>query len=401
MRLVLIADTYPPQRSSGAVQLRDLTREFLNQGHTVSVILPSPSQKESWSLEDFGGIHVLRLKAPRTKVVGKFRRAISEVLMPFYMLRNFRRSPLSSEKWDAVLWYSPSIFHGLLADAIKKKNTSVGYLIIRDIFPEWAIDLGLMKRGLPYVFFKCVAQFQYSIADVIGIQTTGNRKYFEDWLKRPGRKLEVLQNWLDEPAKVRCSIQLDQSELVGRQIFVYAGNMGIAQGLEIVIELANRLLERKDIGFLFVGRGSSTVRLKELVTAYELNNVLFFDEIDPDEIPGLYAQCIAGMVVLDPKHKSHNIPGKFITYMQSGLPVLAIINSGNDLVNIIRTEQVGKVCESRSIEELEMLAEDLLAQIATDHSLSLRCKHLFKREYSVHSAVKQIISSVTEQIDRK
>jgi glycosyltransferase involved in cell wall biosynthesis len=398
MHLVLVADTFPPQRSSGAVQLRDLTREFIKRGHLVSVILPTSSQIENWSLENFEGAQVLRVKAPRTKEVGKVRRTLAEILMPFYMLKNYRQSPFASEKWDAVLWYSPSIFHGPFVYLIKKNKGLVSYLIIRDIFPEWAVDVGLLNRGLTYMFFLGVARFQYSIADVIGIQTLGNQKYFKDWLKRPGRRLEVLQNWLDEPSNARCSIQLNKSVLVGRRIFVYAGNMGIAQRLEIVVDLAMRLIKRIDIGFLFVGRGSSVKGLKDLVSMYKLNNVLFLDEIDPDEIPDLYAQCTAGLVVLDPKHKSHNIPGKFITYMQNGLPVLAIINEGNDLASVIRAEEVGQVCESRSIEEIERLTEYLLEQIDRDPALSSRCVSLFKREFSVQRAVNQIIDILAEKL---
>jgi len=210
-----------------------------------------------------------------------------------------------------------------------------------------------------------------------------------------------LQNWLDEPTKVTSSVQLKNSDLTGRRILVYAGNMGIAQGLEVVIDLAKRLINRNDIGFLFVGRGSSTERLMDLAFTYKLINVLFVDEIDPDEIPDLYAQCIAGMVILDPKHKSHNIPGKFITYMQNGLPVLEIINQGNDLANIIRTEKVGQVCETQSIEEIEKLTEILLEQIETDKFLSTRCVSLFNRKFSAQGAVKQIVNALTEQIGKK
>jgi len=401
MHLVLIADTFPPQRTSGAVQLRDLTREFIRQGHFVSVILPTSSQIENWSMENFEGAQVLRLKVPRFKDVGKIRRAFAEVLMPYYMYKNFKKGPLASNKWEAVIWYSPSIFHGPFVCALKQNRELVSYLIIRDIFPEWAVDVGLMKRGLSYIFFKSFANLQYSLADVIGVQTIGNKKYFYDWIKSHGRKLEVLQNWLDKPANLKCSVQLNNSELSGRKIFVYAGNMGIAQGLEVVLDLAKRLIYRNDIGFLFVGRGSSSDRLKQLADIYNLNNVLFFDEIDPDEIPELYAQCIAGMVILDPKHKSHNIPGKFITYMQNGLPVLAIINQGNDLASIIRTEKVGLVCETRSIEEIEKLTENLLDQIDTDKFLSTRCVRLFNSEFSAQGAVKQIVNALTEQIDNK
>ena len=170
---------------------------------------------------------------------------------------------------------------------------------------------------------------------------------------------------------------------------------------EVVIDLAKRFIKRNDIGFLFVGRGSSTVRLMDLAFTNKLINVLFVDEIDPDEIPDLYSQCIAGMVILDPKHKSHNIPGKFITYMQNGLPVLAIINQGNDLASIIRTEKVGLVCETRSIEEIEKLTENLLDQIDTDKFLSTRCVSLFNSEFSVQGAVKQIVNALSVQIGNK
>lgn len=147
MRIALIADTFPPLRSSGAVQLRDLSREFSRQGHSLCVLLPSPDQREPWTLELLDGAQVLRLKAPRTKDIGHVRRTLAELAMPFAMLRNFRKSPLSEERWDGVVWYSPSIFHGPLVSALKTSSGSKGYLIIRDIFPEWAVDTTVGQHG--------------------------------------------------------------------------------------------------------------------------------------------------------------------------------------------------------------------------------------------------------------
>lgn len=315
--------------------------------------------------------------------------------MPYVMRHNLRMSPLFGEKWDGVIWYAPSIFHGPLANAIKKNSRCKGYLIIRDIFPEWAADMGLMaRRGLPYLFFDTVARYQYAIADVIGVQTPGNLSYFDQWQKKAGKKLEVLQNWLDEPAQLRCSVRIDQTRLAGRKVFVYAGNMGVAQGMDILLDLAERLKGRTDIGFLLVGRGSDAHRLRYLAEERQLTNVVFFDEIHPDEIPDLYAQCSAGIVALDPRHKSHNIPGKFLTYIQSGLPVLANVNAGNDLAQLIREEQVGQVCESHRASELLHLATNLLNQIDTDPDLPNRCKRLFKDKFSARNAVRQIVAAL-------
>lgn len=395
-RIALIADTFPPLRTSGAVQLRDLSREFVRQGYQVTVMLPSSEQIQPWKIEEIDGVEVLRLKAPTIKDIGYIRRTLGEFLMPFFMKVNFLKSPLAHEKWSGVVWYAPSIFHGPFAKFMKKRNNCKAYLIIRDIFPEWAVDMGLMKRGgLPHRVFQLIARYQYSVADTIGVQTPGNLKYFKAWALNPNKRLEVLQNWLGEPAKVPCTIRLDTTRLAGRKIFVYAGNMGVAQGMDIVLDLAEGMQTRADVGFVFVGRGSEALRLQQQAKLLKLSNTLFFDEIHPNEIPDLYAQCSVGIVALDPKHNSHNIPGKFVTYMQSGLPTLANVNFGNDLAKVIRTEMVGQVCESNSIQELLKLSHTLLDLIRTDSELSTRCKLLFEREFAVKKTVRQITVALT------
>lgn len=382
-------------RTSAAVQLRDLTRELVRQGYETTVILPSDDLEGNWDLNEHEGARVLRLATPKTKDVGYVRRTIGECLMPYAMKRNLKRTPLASELWDGVVWYSPSIFHGPLVRALKLQSGCKSYLIIRDIFPEWALDLGLIRPGLAYSFFKRIARQQYKIADVIGVQSPGNLGYFDSLDEgRVRGRLEVLQNWLSQPESSLCSLRLDATPLAGRNIFVYAGNMGVAQGLDILIELAAELRHRTDIGFLFVGRGSEVGRLKAAADGRGLDNVLFHPEIDPDEIPGLYAQCAAGIVCLDRRHKSHNIPGKFLTYMQCGLPALAVVNQGNDLAELIRTERVGVVCETHDIGALKQLCIAMVEQIKGGELSPSRCSRLFERQFSVSQTVEQIVTAL-------
>ena len=394
MRVFLIADVFPPLRSSGAVQLRDLSLEFVKQGHETTMLVAAPALEEDWRIETWNGVRIVRLKSPRTKDIGYIRRTIGEFLMPFAMLRNLRKSPLANENWDGVVWYSPSIFLGPIAKALKQSSGCRSYLIIRDIFPEWAVDMGLMGKGLPYRFFKTIANYQYAVADVIGVQTPGNLAYFNEWANQSNRRVEILQNWLAHAPETGCSIRVGDTALSGRKIFVYAGNMGVAQGMGILLDLAESLMARNDIGFLFIGRGSDAQRLRSNASARELVNVAFFDEIDPNEIPSLYAQCHVGLVALDPRHKTHNIPGKFLTYMQSGLPVLASINPGNDLVGLIEKEQVGRVVTDSSAASLCASAQALVADIAVDEGIKARCKNLAARLFSPETAVNQIVEAL-------
>lgn len=396
MRIALIGDTFPPLRTSGAVQLRDLSLELARQGHKPTVMIPAPGLGQPWLLEEMNGVQVLRLRAFRTKDIGYVRRTFGEFMMPFAMLHNLRKSPLAKERWDGVIWYSPSIFFGPIANALKKTSACRSYLIIRDIFPQWALDMGLIRRGLPYLFFKAVEHFQYSVADVIGVQTPANVPYFDVWVTSKQR-VEVLQNWLAEAPDVGCSISLANTPLAGRTIFVYAGNMGVAQGMGILMDLAERLRQRArhDIGFLFVGRGSDAQLLRDDAKARGLDNVVFYDEIDPAEIPGLYAQCHVGIVSLDLRHKTHNIPGKFLSYMQGGLPVLASINPGNDLVDLIEQERIGRVSTDYTVDTLQRLAENIADEMLMDTEVSARCKAISAKLFSPETIVRQITASLT------
>lgn len=134
--VALVADAFPPLRTSGAVQLYDLALEFLDQGIEPIVLVASPDLGENWRIEEKDGIKVLRLNAPKTKDVNYFKRTFGEIVMPVAMRKNFLQSPYADQIWSGVVWYSPTIFLGSFARMLKNKSQCRGYLIIRDIFPQ-------------------------------------------------------------------------------------------------------------------------------------------------------------------------------------------------------------------------------------------------------------------------
>lgn len=393
MHIALIADTFPPLRNSGAVQLRDLSIEFVRQGHTVTMLVPAPDLTTPWAIEDYHGVEVVRLRTPPHRHGGNIRRVLGEFAAPWWMLRNFRASPAFTRGIEGIVWYSPTIFLGPIVRALKRRHRAPTYLILRDIFPEWMADMGLMRRGLAYRLLKGVANFQYSLADTIGVQTPGNLTYFEDRIRK-GRKVEVLQNWLSDATDHGCPIQIAATPLAGRKIFVYAGNMGVAQGMGKLIDLAERLNHDSRIGFVLVGRGSDAELLRADSKKRQLTNTLFFDEIDPDHIPGLYAQCDVGLVALDARHRTHNIPGKFISYMHAGLPVLASINPGNDMATLVAEEKVGQVSTDTVGTDLEGLLLTMLDNELAGSETPRRCRALARRLFSSEAAVRQIVQAL-------
>lgn len=392
--IALVTPHFPPLRTSTAVQIFALAKEFVRQGYQLIVIVPDDRLHTSWSLDTIESVNVLRLACPPILDIGFIRRAINELLLPFAMLRGLRASPFWETTWCLVIWWSPTIFFGPFIYVLKRSLSNCRtYLILRDIFPEWAVDLGLLRKGLIYLFFRNVAKFQYSLADTIGIQSPSNLAFLPKEHIRSPRNIEVLHNWQDELPPVGTSIVVKNTYLAGRKIFLYIGNMGIAQGMDIFIELAEILNRREDIGFLFVGRGSEMSRLKALVVKNCLNNTIFFDEVDSSEMPSLLAQCHVGLVSLDSRHKTHNIPGKFLTYLIYGLPVLAKVNPG-DLAQLIDNEGVGFVSVNESINELVSLAESIVDSADEYKKMSTQCRLTAKKLFSPTNAVRQISASI-------
>ncbi len=393
MRLLLVADTYWPATISGALQLRDLAEALVRQGHRPLVLVPYSGAGPRWQLDDVDGVQVLRVRAPRTKDVSYLRRAYAEFRLPWVLRRGLLSSPLGGERWEGVVWYSPTIFLGPVVRWAMRSSACRSYLILRDLFPDWAADAGVLKRGgLAHKALKAVERFQYKQADVIGVQTPANVSIVAR--DAPGATIEVLHNWLAAPVPSESGASSALlGKLEGRKVFVYAGNMGVAQDLDAFVELALRIRGRADIGFLLVGRGSEFARLGRKVQDLGLDNIVVEEQVSPAELSVLLTRCHAGIIALHPAHGTHNIPGKLLTYLHAGLPVLARVNPGNDLHALVMEERVGASVMGDSIDDLVLAATSLADDGPGCEAMGRAGRALALRLFSPDSAAAQVAKS--------
>lgn len=266
---------------------------------------------------------------------------------------------------------------------------------MRDLFPDWALDLGLLKKGPIFSFFKKIEKRQYSQASFIGVQSENNLSYFQKHFPQFSHKAQVLWNWIAPASNTYCSIQIANTALAHRKVAVYAGNVGVAQGKEALLAMVQSLHD-VEMGIVFVGRGSEMQAMKAELQGRGLVNTLFFDEIPSDEIEALYRQCSLGLLALDPRHTTHNIPGKFLSYMQAGIPVLALVNPGNDLEKIIPKYQVGAVCTAISPVILSDCVHQLRTQLGQGdvQHIQGRCHRLVQDYFLPQRASTQIFSQL-------
>lgn len=393
MKLALLVEYYPPSRASAAVQMSDLAQVLAREGHDVTVFTAS-AEVASACVREEAGVVVVRVPTGKAKGVGLVRRAVNEIFMSFALWRGTRRCHIPVEGFDGVVWYSPTIFLAPFVAWLKYKSRSRGYLILRDIFPQWAVDAGVMRRGPAYFFFKICEQFQYRTADVIGVQSPANLDYFA---ANPGtsRRIEVLYNWLDlartEPLD---NDLLHHHGIARKRILVYGGNMGVAQDVDNLLRLAEHIRRADDIALLLVGSGSEAPRLKAAVGERQLKNVVLANEIDSEAFRSVLRHCHVGLITLDRRLTTHNIPGKLLAYLEAGLPVIASVNPGNDLLSIIEASGVGLGFVNGDDEAFADAAVNLVRDPLRCAAMSDRARALGKDRFSVESATRQLLTAL-------
>ena len=403
MKFLIVTDAYFPSKSSVSVLLSDLAQAFIAQSIEINILVSVSEQDQPLKTWDHNGCEVISVNALKTKDIGYFRRTINEFINPWLIWRTIEKSAaFKNKRYDGVIWYSPTIFWGPLIKRLKQHFQCRSYLILRDIFPDWALHVGALNRGLPYWFFKRVEQYQYQQADCIGVQSPNNLIYFQKHNPQASKRAQVLWNWTAKlpasPSKV--SINISNTALKDKMVFVYAGNLGVAQGgATALLALANNLGSHADVGILVVGRGSAIDTLRAQIASENLHNILVFDEIDAAEMPSLLNQCHAGLVFLDRRHQTHNIPGKFLSYVQSGLPTLAWVNPNNDLIEMIKKYGLGYAYSGSDISKYYASATQLTEDIKANNRQTARyaqCEEEFFSAQKVAAQISHVFSAAVK-----
>ena len=163
-----------------------------------------------------------------------------------------------------------------------------------------------------------------------------------------------------------------------------------------ILNFIHLVKDRDDIGIAMIGRGSHMQSLREYLLKHQTQNIFIHEEINPNEIPLLLKQCIGGLIFLDRRHKTHNIPGKLTDYLQAGLPVLAFINEGNDLLEIVDKNKVGIASSSSDMVDINQSIDQFLRLVHEDKGVSQICLELSQNLYILSKAASQIINNLNK-----
>lgn len=285
----------------------DLLREFQKNGHEIYCIAPIERQNHKRTkLVEEGTSHILELRIGKTQKTNIVEKGISTLLIEPLLLKGIKKY-FSDVKFDLVLYSTPPITFYKAVQYVKKRDRAVSYLLLKDIFPQNAVDLGMLKKAgvssFIYHFFREKEKRLYKVSDFIGCMSDANVKYLMEHNKDL-RNVHVLPNSIQaksinhvdfDKEHIRCKYKIP----LDKKVLIYGGNLGKPQGINFLIECVENLKDNKKVFFVICGKGTEYSTIKSAVTKHD--NVLLINGLPEKDYDSLVRACDIGLIFLDKK----------------------------------------------------------------------------------------------------
>ena len=336
-KILFLALAFPKIPNSSNLYT-DLMEEFRDQGHEVFIVAPAVNEI---GLINEEGIQVIRVKTLPLLNVNPIQKGIANVLLP-YQYKKAIKKHFKTENLDLIIMPTPPISLVDVASWLKKKYHSKLYLILRDIFPQNAVDLGMMKKdGMLYNFFRKKEHLLYEVADEIGCMSQGNIDYVIDHNpKVKVEKLHLLPNWQKEIPQfsedkeaLRKKYNFDDNFVI-----IFGGNIGLPQKLENILAVAELFQPEDKVLFFIVGQGTEKAKIEKLIKDRNIQNVIIKNSLPREDYQNIISVADCGLISLHENFTIPNIPSKSLSYFNAKIPVLAAIDVNTDYGTIIQDE---------------------------------------------------------------
>ncbi len=337
MKILYITLSDPRLSESGIYP--DLMHALKEAGHDIVICLAdSPKNIKKTVMTEEYGIRILRVLVGENFNTGLIKKGINTLKME-PLLKSAIAKHLSGESFDLCIYATPPVTFAGVVKYCKKRFGVKTFLMLKDIFPQNAVDIGLFKKDSVIHRYFCLKEKKlYEYSDRIGCMSEGNLRYLKGHYPFiSGDKLLVFPNTV----KVTEDKTEDTkgTESTGEKVrFVFGGNLGKPQAIDFLLEAIadERLAKRTDIEFLIIGKGSEADRVKS--KADKLENLTFMEHMPVSEYNRIMKDCDAGIILLDHRFTIPNYPSRVLGYMQMKKPVLACTDENTDLRDLVEKE---------------------------------------------------------------
>lgn len=341
----------------------DLINEFSTNGHDIYVVSPceKKNKKRYKLLREKGHIHLISAMIPNYYGEQLFQKGYSSLVIGKKYLEAIYNS-IPTVKFDLVLYSTPPITFVNVIEKIKRRDKANTYLLLKDIWPQGPIDIGSLStgglKGIVTRYFKRKEIKLYKISDFIGCMSEKNRQYLVENSNIDSKIIDICPNSI----KIRDPITVDSTSIrnkyglpVDKTIFVYGGNLGVAQGIDFIISCLSNNESNSDTFFLIVGSGTEYNRLKKWFEINKPKNSKIISYLPKNEYMRVMASCDVGLIFLDHRFTIPNFPSRLLSYMEGRMPVLAATDTATDIGQVIVDGKFGYWCKSDNVNEFNVL----------------------------------------------
>jgi glycosyltransferase involved in cell wall biosynthesis len=347
MRILLVTSYFPPELGAASDLYFDLAEAFADRGHEVEVVTRFPhyrlqrAESGLFRRDRVGRAEVIRIATLQLAEAGRLLRGLDHLVQPpMYLIGG-----LMARRPDVILFHSPPLTLGLACWALAKR-WGVPYVAnIQDLFPKYAVDIGLLTNPLLIRAFETLERFVYRTADAVTVNAPHNTQHILEHGGAPER-VETTSNWIDVDVVTPGTRENAFRERVGLgEAFVvqYTGTMGFQQDLDTILGAADILKGETGIRFVLIGDGVERERLEQSAAQRALSNVLFLPYQPREEFPQVLQAADAGVVTLRADVDSPTVPSKLLGIMAAGRPVLISAPLHGDAPRIVQDAGAG-VC---------------------------------------------------------
>lgn len=375
----------------------DLINCLLSKGHKVTAVFADSNCKKS-TYEKNDNFDLIRVKVANQFGVNIVKKAIVLLTLESKFKKVIKKF-LKDEEFDLILYATPPITLANVVKFCKKKFNAKTYLMLKDIFPQNAVDLGMMSKkgikGIIYKYFRNKEKKLYELSDKIGCMSQGNIDYLIN--ENPylnSSNIELFPNAMtireekEKDKTILDELKIDKSKL----LLIYGGNFGKPQGIDTYIKALKKCEKFENVLFINIGKGSEKKYFDEQVK--DLKNVITLDYLESVKYDNLCRCCDVGIVLLDNRFTIPNFPSRTLSYLNNRLPILAFTDTNTDYKDFINNNEIGKWTSSNKEDNFVECVEWFVENKDKLEEMKNRSREVLEKQFNVEDCVKKLESFI-------
>jgi colanic acid biosynthesis glycosyl transferase WcaI len=394
MRLILVTAYFPPEVGSASHLYYELGSELIRRGHEVTILtgypsynidrssLPAAYRSGRWMKERVNGMDVIRIRTIGMPRQIPILRGLGQVTLAFALCSSGLF--LTRGKYDIVLVYSPPLFLGWTALVLRRFKNAKAILNVQDLFPQSAIDLGVLRNPFLIRTFRRIERYFYRVTNLVVVHSPGNKDHVLSCGGSDSR-VSVIPNLVDTrsiaPGERNNAFRTRYGINASDYVVSFAGVIGLSQDIDTVIDAAKLLKHQSDIVFYIVGDGMEKPRL--MSKAQGMVNVRFLPMLQKEEYVELLHASDICLATLRKEVKTPVVPSKIMSIMAAGRPLIAGLPLQGDAPKIVEAARCGICIEPENPEALAAAVQTIHTnpQLAKEYSANGR--QFVERNYSL------------------